>query len=281
MEFRVRRADGTYIWLEDHTILVKNGDERNHMAGVLIDVNEHKSAEEKLKTLAEKLSLSNKELEQFAYVASHDLQEPLRMVASYIQLLQRRYTGKLSGEADEFIGYAVDGVVRMKSLINDLLAYSRVNTQEVKFEQTDLNKIVTQLSVNLRASIEESKAKLIFEGLPTVMANPLHINQLMQNLISNAIKFRGAEPPVVNIAARHAGDEWIISVSDNGIGIEQEFTDRIFVIFQRLHNYTEYPGTGIGLAICKKIVEKFGGHIWVESEPGKGSTFNFTIPDES
>ena len=280
LEFRVRRADGTYMWLEDHMILVKNGLEKEHMAGVLIDINEHKSAEEKLKTLAEKLSVSNKELEQFAYVASHDLQEPLRMVASYIQLLQRRYGGKLSDEADEFIGYAVDGVVRMKSLINDLLAYSRVNTQEMKAEPTDLNKIITQVTVNLRASIEESKAKIVYEGLPTVMANPLHMNQLMQNLISNAIKFRGSESPVVNITARHASDEWIITVSDNGIGIEQEFTDRIFVIFQRLHNYTEYPGTGIGLAICKKIVEKIGGHIWVESEPGKGSTFNFTIPDE-
>ncbi len=201
------------------------------------------------------------------------------MVASYIQLLQRRYKGKLSDEADEFIGYAVDGVVRMKSLINDLLAYSRVNTQEMKLEPTDLTKVVQQAVVNLRASIEEKGGKVIYEGLPVVMANPLHMNQLFQNLISNAIKFRGTEAPVVNISARHAGDEWILSVSDNGIGIEKEFTDRIFVIFQRLHNYTEYPGTGIGLAICKKIVEKAGGHIWVESEAGKGSTFSFTIPD--
>ncbi len=279
MEFRVRRADGVYIWLEDHMIIVKNANGKDHMAGVLIDINEHKSAEEKLKQLADKLSVSNKELEQFAYVASHDLQEPLRMVASYIQLLQRRYKDKLSGEADEFIGYAVDGVVRMKTLINDLLAYSRVNTQELKPEPTDLNKIVNQAMVNLRASIDESGAKINFENLPVVKANPLHMNQLFQNLISNAIKFRGSESPVVNINSRHAGDEWILSVSDNGIGIEKEFTDRIFVIFQRLHNYTEYPGTGIGLAICKKIVEKAGGHIWVESEPGKGSTFNFTIPD--
>jgi PAS domain S-box-containing protein len=278
-EFRVRRADGIYIWLEDHMIMVKNTNETDHMAGVLIDINEHKSAEEKLRQLAEKLSLSNKELEQFAYVASHDLQEPLRMVASYIQLLQRRYKGKLSNEADEFIGYAVDGVVRMKSLINDLLAYSRVNTQEMKFEPTDLTKVIHQAVVNLRASIEEKGGKVIYEGLPVVMANPLHMNQLFQNLISNAIKFRGTEPPVVNISARHAGDEWILSVSDNGIGVEKEFTDRIFVIFQRLHNYAEYPGTGIGLAICKKIIEKAGGHIWVESEPGKGSTFSFTIPD--
>jgi PAS domain S-box-containing protein len=279
-EFRVRRADGTYVWLEDHMIIVTNDDNTNHMAGVLIDINEHKSAEEKLKQLAEKLSVSNKELEQFAYVASHDLQEPLRMVASYIQLLQRRYKGKLSGEADEFISYAVDGVVRMKTLINDLLAYSRVNTQEMKFENVDLNKVITQATVNLRAAIDENKAKIEYGELPTVKANPLHMNQLFQNLISNAIKFKGSEPPVVNISAKHAGDEWLISVSDNGIGIEKEFTDRIFVIFQRLHNYTEYPGTGIGLAICKKIVEKAGGHIWVESELGKGSTFNFTIPDQ-
>lgn len=278
--FRVRRADGRYIWVEDHMIKSKTNGE-GHMSGVLIDITDHKLSEEKLKQLADKLTQSNKELEQFAYVASHDLQEPLRMVASYIQLLQRRYKGKLSTEADEFINYAVDGVVRMKTLINDLLVYSRVNTKEAPLESVDLNKVLEQTLVNLRASIEDSGAAVNIEKLPVVNANTLQMSQLFQNLISNAIKFRKpGEQPVVNISALHLGNEWHFTVSDNGIGIDKEFSDKIFIIFQRLHNQTEYQGTGIGLAICKRIIEKLGGHIWVESEPGKGSSFNFTIPDK-
>lgn len=277
-ELRVRRADGRYIWVEDHMIKVRNNGD-SHMAGVLIDITEHKTNEEKLKNLADKLSQSNNELEQFAYVASHDLQEPLRMVASYIQLLQRRYKGNITAEADEFINYAVDGVVRMKTLINDLLAYSRVNTKDAQFEDVDCNKVVEQSIKNLAASIEETGAEINVEILPTVKANKMQINQLFQNLISNAIKFRKPDvKPVVNISAKYAGDEWIFTVSDNGIGIDKEFSDKIFIIFQRLHNSSEYPGTGIGLAICKRIVEKLGGHLWVESEVDMGSTFNFTIP---
>jgi len=280
LEFRVRRSDGRYIWVEDHMIKVRNNGD-SHMAGVLINITEHKTTEEKLKQLAEKLSQSNKELEQFAYVASHDLQEPLRMVASYIQLLQRRYKGSISAEADEFINYSVDGVVRMKTLINDLLAYSRVNTKDAPLEDVDVNKIVAQNLKNLAASIQETGAQINYENLPVVKANTLQINQLFQNLISNAIKFRKPDvSPIVNITAKHAGDEWLFTVSDNGIGIDKEFSDKIFIIFQRLHNNSEYPGTGIGLAICKKIVEKLGGHLWVESEPGRGSTFTFTIPDK-
>jgi light-regulated signal transduction histidine kinase (bacteriophytochrome) len=259
-------------------VTVKTSDDTERMAGVLIDVTEHKSTEEKLKQLAEKLSTSNKELEQFAYVASHDLQEPLRMVASYIQLLQRRYKGQIDKEADEFIGYAVDGVVRMKTLINDLLIYSRVNTREFPVEPTDVNKIIEQVKTNLKSAIEESGASIIYYNLPTINCSPLQLTQLLQNLVSNAIKFRRDEPPRVEITAKRSDDEWLFSVSDNGIGISEEFSEKIFVIFQRLHNYNEYPGTGIGLAICKKIVEKLGGHIWVESEVGKGSTFNFVIP---
>jgi PAS domain S-box-containing protein len=279
-EFRCRRADGTYIWLEDHMISVKSDKEKetDSMAGVLINVTEHKSIEEKLKQLADKLSSSNRELEQFAYVASHDLQEPLRMVASYIQLLQKRYKGKLDSDADEFIDYAVDGVVRMKTLINDLLIYSRVNTQELPLEPVDCNKVIEQIKHNLSTSISECGAKIVSETLPTVYANSLQLTQLFQNLISNAIKFKRDVQPVVEITSKKTADEWLFSVSDNGIGIESEYADKIFIIFQRLHNFNEYPGTGIGLAICKKIVEKLGGHIWVESEVGKGSTFNFTIP---
>ena len=201
------------------------------------------------------------------------------MVASYIQLLQRRYKGQISGEADEFINFAVDGVVRMKALINDLLVYSRVNTKEFPAEPVDVNKIVESVKINLKASIEENNAEIIYQNLPTIVCSPLQLTQLFQNFISNAIKFkRKGVPPRIEITAKHTADEWLFSVADNGIGIEEEFTDRIFVIFQRLHNFNEYPGTGIGLAICKKIIEKIGGHIWVESKPGKGSTFNFTIP---
>ncbi|MEO8514831.1 MAG: PAS domain S-box protein, partial [Ignavibacteria bacterium] len=280
LEFRVRRADGRYIWIEDHMIKVRNNG-HSHMAGVLINITEHKTSEEKLKQLAEKLSQSNNELEQFAYVASHDLQEPLRMVASYIQLLQRRYKGNLTAEADEFINYAVDGVVRMKTLINDLLAYSRVNTKDAQLEDVDCNKVVELNIKNLKAAIEETGATINVEKLPVVKANQLQINQLFQNLMSNAIKFRRPDvKPVVNISAKHVGDEWLFTLSDNGIGINKEFSDKIFIIFQRLHNNSEYPGTGIGLAICKRIVEKLGGHLWVESEPDMGSTFNFTIPDK-
>jgi len=280
LEFRVRKADGRYIWVEDHMIKVRNNGD-SHMAGVLINITEHKTTEEKLKQLAEKLSQSNKELEQFAYVASHDLQEPLRMVASYIQILQRRYKGQLSQEADEFINYAVDGVVRMKTLINDLLVYSRVNTKEAPLEDVDCNAVIEQTITTLKTTIDESKAVVDYEPLPTVKANQLHLSQLFQNLISNAIKFKKPdEAPVVKISAKHAGDEWLFTVQDNGIGIDKEFSDKIFVIFQRLHNSSEYPGTGIGLAICKRIIEKLGGHLWVESEPGKGSTFSFTIPDK-
>jgi len=280
LEFRVRRADGRYIWLEDHMVKIRNNGDKDHMSGVLIDVTEHKQAEEKLKQLAEKLSVSNKDLEQFAYVASHDLQEPLRMVASYIQLLQRRYKGNLTSEADEFINYAIDGVVRMKTLINDLLIYSRVNTREFPPEPVDCNKVMQQVITTLKTSIEENSAVVNYGNLPTVNANQTQLIQLFQNLISNAIKFKKHDvKPVVNVSAKHSGHEWMLSVSDNGIGIDKEFSDKIFVIFQRLHNNHDYPGTGIGLAICKKIVEKLGGHIWVESEPGAGATFNFTVPD--
>lgn len=281
LEFRCRRADGTYVWLEDHKIKVESDNGKFSIAGVLINVTEHKLSEDKLKKLADKLQASNKELEQFAYVASHDLQEPLRMVASYIQLLQRRYKSQLGAEADEFINYAVDGVVRMKSLINDLLIYSRVNTQEFAKEETDINEILNQVKNNLRGLIEDNNAEIVYSGLPTIPANNLQMTQLFQNLISNAIKFRKKdENPVVKVNAQKTSNEWLFSVSDNGIGIDKEFSDRIFIIFQRLHNYNEYPGTGIGLAICKKILEKIGGHIWVESEPDNGSTFNFTVPIE-
>ncbi len=227
---------------------------------------------------AKDLTRSNSELQQFAYVASHDLQEPLRMVASFTQLLAKRYGDKLDDDARDFINYAVDGATRMQTLISDLLEYSRVGTQGKPFVFTDTNALLQKVLESLRFAIEESGAMISSDPLPMVMADPQQLGQLFQNLLTNAIKFHGEEPPHVRISIERNGGDWKISVRDNGIGISQEYAERIFVIFQRLHTKTEYPGTGIGLAICKKIVERHCGRIWIEPSPGAGTTFCFTIP---
>jgi PAS domain S-box-containing protein len=227
----------------------------------------------------EELARSNAELQQFAYIASHDLQEPLRMVTSYLQLLSRRYRNQLDASADDFIAYAVDGATRMQALINDLLTYSRVGTRGTSFQPIDCNQVVKQAVNNLKVAIEESQATIAYEALPNIIADGTQLVQLFQNLIGNAVKFRQEKPPHIEIKAEPQTDEWLFSVQDNGIGIEPEYAERIFVIFQRLHNRAEYPGTGIGLAICKKIVEQHGGRIWIGSEPGQGTTFWFTIPN--
>ena len=224
------------------------------------------------------LARSNADLQQFAYVASHDLKEPLRMVASYTQLLARRYKGKLDSDADEFIRYAVDGANRMQWLINDLLAYSRVTVQDKVSEEVDCNSVLEEVLSDLRVAVEESRAVVTRDPLPTVMADRVQLGQLFQNLIGNAIKFHGKEPPQVHVSAERRPTEWLFSVRDNGVGLDPEYAERIFVIFQRLHNREEYPGTGIGLAICKKIVERHGGRIWVVSQTGQGATFHFTLP---
>lgn len=234
-------------------------------------------AEERLRLQADELQRSNAELEQFAYVASHDLQEPLRMVSSYAGLLKRRYQGKLDADADEFIGFAVDGVTRMQGLINDLLTYSRAGREPKPSEPTDSNAALDRALRNLKGAIEEKGALVTHGDLPSVMANPLQLSQLFQNLIGNAIKFCSDRRPEIRISAEQTGREWTFCVRDNGIGIDPQYADRIFLIFQRLHKRDEYPGTGIGLAICKKIVERHGGRIWVESRRGEGAAFYFTF----
>jgi len=242
------------------------------------DISERKRSELALAEYTHSLSQSNAELQQFAYVASHDLQEPLRMVASYVQLLARRYKGKLDSDADEFIGYAVDGANRMQHLIQDLLSYSRVQTRGKPFELVDCQEVLGEVLADLQIALEECNAKVTGESLPVVLADKTQIRQLLQNLVGNAVKFRGEQAPLIRVAARRDDGEWIFSVQDNGIGFESEYAERIFVIFQRLHGRQEYPGTGIGLAVSKKIVERHGGKIWVESAPGKGSTFYFSLP---
>ena len=243
--------------------------------------------EKRVEERTAELMRSNEELERFAYIASHDLQEPLRMVASYTQLLERRYKGRLDADADDFITYAVEGASRMQKMITDLLAFSRVTTRGNDFAPTDCNALLAEVLANLQFVIAEAAATVTYDELPTVNGDATQLRQLFQNLIANAVKFRGEAAPSVHISARLVDEsradvpsapEWLFSVSDNGIGMDTQYAERIFVIFQRLHTRAEYPGTGIGLAIAKRIVERHGGRIWVESAPGAGATFFFTLP---
>ena len=237
-----------------------------------------REANDELARQAEELKRSNSELEQFAYVASHDLQEPLRMISSYTQLLVRRYGDRFDKEAKEFMDYVVDGSSRMKQLIEDILAYSRIGTRGRELAPVESEAALKRALGSLRGSIEASGATVTYEHLPPVNADAVQLAQLFQNLIGNALKFRGAGAPLVRVSATERADAWEFAVSDNGIGIDPEFFGRIFMVFQRLHGKGEYPGTGIGLAICKKVVDRHGGRIWVESRPGAGSTFFFTLP---
>ncbi len=237
-----------------------------------------KKLREERRQFQEELARSNRDLEQFAYVASHDLQEPLRMVATYTQLLAERYQGKLDENADKYIHYAVDGALRMQTLVQDLLAFSRVGRQGTDFKLVECTTLLQIVKQNLKKAIEESGAVLECEQLPAVIADSSQLVQVFQNLIGNAIKFRAAIAPVIRISAEKQDRNWIFSVKDNGIGIAPEHAEIIFVIFKRLHTRAEYPGSGIGLAICQKIIERHGGRIWVESKPGEGATFKFSLP---
>jgi len=237
-----------------------------------------RQAEEDLARKVDELARSNAELEQFAYIASHDLQEPLRMVAAYTQLLAERYRGRLDESADKFIGYASEGALRMQSLIQDLLAFSRAGRNGAHCGPVDCDAAMAEVLLSLGPAMQESGAVVRHVALPVVWADRSQITQVFQNLIGNAIKFRGKEAPAISVQAEKTGQQWLFSVSDNGIGIAPEYAQNIFVVFQRLHTRTEYPGNGIGLAICKKIVERCGGKIWVEAQTGHGSIFKFTLP---
>jgi PAS domain S-box-containing protein len=277
-EKRYLRRDGSVVWCDLAIALVRDvfGMPLYEIA-VFDDITERKKSEAALQAAHEELKRSNAELEQFAYVASHDLQEPLRMVASYTQLLGRRYQAKLDQDAREFMSYIVDGATRMKQLIEDLLAYSRVGTKGQDFKPVALEAPLRRALFNLRAGIEEAGAAVTYDPLPTVQGDEVQLGQLLQNLVGNALKFRSNSVPRIHIGVSEKDSEYQIEVRDNGIGIEPQYFERIFMVFQRLHNKGEYPGTGIGLAICKKVVERHGGRIWVESRAGEGSSFYFTL----
>jgi light-regulated signal transduction histidine kinase (bacteriophytochrome) len=267
------------IWLFFTAAPVR--DSREQIVGaveILQDITEQKRAEEALKGFADNLRRSNEDLERFAYSASHDLQEPLRTMVIFTQLLERRYREQMGADADEYISFIVDAGKRMQDLIDDLLEYSRVTTRGVELKETDAETVLNGVLANLHSSIVENGATVTHDPLPQVMADSSQLQQVFLNLISNAIKFRREEPPEIRISAHRLDRMVRFSVRDNGIGIDPQYFDRIFVIFQRLHSREKYPGTGIGLALAKRIVERHGGTIWVESEPGKGSTFHFTMP---
>ena len=282
VQYRIIWPDGSLHWVETRGVFLHDSDGKaTRLLGVVMDITDRKQAEEALRKMSEELARSNKDLASFAHIASHDLQEPLRMVSSFMNLLQDRYKGQLDDKAQEYIGYAVDGATRMFALIRDLLAYSKVGDKSKALVPMDLVAVVNVVKADLKLTIEESNAVISADPLPTVVADEAQMRQLFQNLIGNAIKFRVKDRrPEVHIGARQEAGAWLFHVKDNGIGIPLEQQNRLFGVFQRLHTRGEYPGTGIGLAICKRIVERHGGKIWIESKDGKGSTFSFTLPED-
>jgi light-regulated signal transduction histidine kinase (bacteriophytochrome) len=279
----LRAGDGSRLPIEYACAPIRDADDVGGAVLTFRDVTERRAALREIEERARELARSNADLEQFAYVASHDLQEPLRAIVSYLQLLERRYGPQLDERAERYIGHAVDGGRRMQTLIGDLLTYSRVGRRDVVMVPVDLEAVLERVEASLHVAIEESGATISHDPLPTVIGDNTQLTQLFQNLLGNAIKFRGEAPPEIEISAERGIDQqdnaWIFSVRDNGIGIAPEYRERVFVLFQRLHARDEYGGTGIGLAICKKIVERHGGTLWIDTAPGGGSTFRFTIPD--
>lgn len=283
LQFPIITQDGRTLEMEAYISFMRSPD--GSIAGIrgtMIDISERRQRERLLEKTSEELRRSNAELQQFAYVASHDLQEPLRMVASYLQLIERRYTSLLDDSGREFIFYAVDGASRMKTLINDLLMLSRVQTQQREFLLVSSAEALQMALQNLKVVFEENHVKIVYETLPQVYGDPILIAQLLQNLISNAVKFKRSDSAQITLNTRHLKEGWWqFSLADNGIGIEQEYFERIFAIFQRLHTREQYPGTGIGLAICKRVIERHGGRIWLESTVNVGTTFHFTLPESA
>jgi len=278
-EVKVITKSGAEKWLDVSTNMISY---EGRQAGIIVctDITEIRMARKRAEDYSRQLARSNAELQQFAYVASHDLREPLRMVSSFLSLLTKKHGDQLDAQAKQYVSYAIDGAERMRQLIDDLLTYSRVETRGKDFSPVDMNEIAKMSLGELRLMMIEENAEVRIDPLPTVMADKMQMKQLLTNMISNAIKFRGSEPPRIEVAARPEGEHWLFSIKDNGIGIEPKFHESVFNMFQRLHTHDEYPGTGIGLAIARKIVERHGGRIWLESEAGKGSTFFFTLPRE-
>ena len=278
LEYRQQIKNDSYIWISNHMSLIKdkNGQPK-YRDGNIHDITGRKEIELKLNDNVTNLARSNQELEQFAYVASHDLREPLRMITSFLQLLERRYKDKLDSDANEFIDYAVNGAKRLDSMIKDLLQYSKVTRKEVIFKPVNTKSVVEETLINLKVPIDENNASITYDSLPVIYADPELMVLLLQNLISNSIKYRSKEHPIIHISASTEKDKYLFSVKDNGIGMSPNHLERIFTIFQRLHTMDEFEGTGIGLSIAQKIVHQHGGEIWVESELGKGTTFYFTI----
>lgn len=276
-EGKITRPEGNQIWLSvNGAPLSDPSGEITAIVFAFEDITERKQLEKTLKETIEELERSNDRLREFTYAASHDLQEPLRMVSSYLRLLENRYKDDLDADAQEFIEFAVNGADRMREMVNDLLAYARVEQDDQEFEPVDCEVLVERVLTDLQVQIEESNAEIVTESLPTVEGDHQQLEQLFQNLVSNALKYNDAAPRV-EITAEQRGNHWEFSVADNGIGIDPEHADQIFEAFQRLH-HEEYSGTGVGLSLCQKIVENHGGNIWVESQPGEGSTFSFTLP---
>jgi signal transduction histidine kinase len=276
-EMPVRTLRGQRLCVLATWVMLERGRPRRRGILAVVDISTRKQMEDALRQSGAALQRSSQELEHFAYIASHDLQEPLRMVASYAQLLARRYAGALDERADKYIHYVTDGARRMQSLISDLLLLSRVGTKGKPLRPTDCAEVVDEVLRDMRSLLRDSEAQVSCDALPVVLADAPQLAELFQNLISNAIKFRGEVAPQVHISAKRDGGAWILSVEDNGIGIEEKHLDTIFLAFRRLHVRDRYPGTGIGLAIAKKIVERHGGRIWVESQPGHGSTFYVSL----